>query len=228
MRWSLLGVLAVSAVSLGLTSGCRCSSASAQQPVEQPKVERTVVKPAAAPAPVARSGMITQRVYFPGGTENCGVLLVEKSIPAELAAGKTAEYQIKATNVSGLMLNNVVVTENVPANATVTGEGVNVKGAGPAALNFGDLKPGESKTVKLSMVGAAAGPITMCTTAAYVPTFCMTNNVTNPALKIAKTGPAEVLLCDPFQYTIVVSNPGVGVARGVKVTDTLPQGPDHC
>jgi uncharacterized repeat protein (TIGR01451 family) len=45
-----------------------------------------------------------------------------------------------------------------------------------------------------------------------------------PEVSITKTGPAEVLACDPITYKLVVRNSGDGAATGVKVVDTLPNG----
>lgn len=223
MRLKVIGLFAMGALSLAV-AGCHHHDKTEPAPIQKPAAEQPKAEQPKPAAVAQRSGMITQRAYFPTGEEGNSLLLVEKSIPAELSAGKAGAYEIKVTNISDLTLNDVSVKENVPAGATVTGTNVNVKGAGAADLAIGTLKPGESKTVQLQMTAAEAGNVTMCSTASFTPVFCMTNQVISPDLKVTAEGPAEALLCEPFKYTIVVSNPGVGMARGVKVTQALPQG----
>lgn len=221
---SLLGLAGLAGLSIA-TGGCQTNRAEAQAPTPAPAVVQPEPRKAEvrSTAPVTQDGRITQRVYFPSGDEAGAQLLVEKTIPAELAAGRAGDWSMTVTNVSELILNDVVISEQLPAGVKIGGEGVSADGA-RAAYRLGTLKPGDSRTLKLSMSAANPGAVTVCTTASYLPAFCMTNNVNNPQLKIATAGPAEVVVCDPFTYTITVSNPGVGVARGVKVQQALPQG----
>ena len=117
-KYSYLLLSAAIAATAFISAGCHTDPANAATPepqITQPEPTAAPAPKVAQPAPVAREGMITQRAFFPSGNEDCGQLLVEKTIPAEVAAGKPFEYTIKATNVSELILENVVVTEGAPA-----------------------------------------------------------------------------------------------------------------
>ena len=54
--------------------------------------------------------------------------------------------------------------------------------------------------------------------------LCAPTVVIAPKLVIEKTGPAEVLICEPITYKVVVRNTGDGPAENVKVSDELPAG----
>jgi len=52
----------------------------------------------------------------------------------------------------------------------------------------------------------------------------ITMTVVEPTLELAKTAPAEALLCEPIQVDFVVTNTGTGAAQNVQIVDTLPAG----
>ena len=52
----------------------------------------------------------------------------------------------------------------------------------------------------------------------------MTTRVTEPKLRLTKTAPTEVMACDPIPMTFVVTHPGSGTSRNVRIEDRLPQG----
>jgi len=54
--------------------------------------------------------------------------------------------------------------------------------------------------------------------------LCSPIQVVRPRLELTKTMPSQVLICDDIPVKMVVSNTGTGVARGVKVAETLPPG----
>jgi len=52
----------------------------------------------------------------------------------------------------------------------------------------------------------------------------MSTVAVQPELKLTKTLPAEVLICEPIQAIYVISNSGSGTARTIRIEDTLPAG----
>jgi uncharacterized repeat protein (TIGR01451 family) len=53
---------------------------------------------------------------------------------------------------------------------------------------------------------------------------CAVVQVIQPELKLTKTAPEEVLLCDPIQIRYLVTNSGTGYVPNVKIVETLPTG----
>lgn len=177
----------------------------------------------AQPAPRATSG---NGLAIPTGDKATSVLWLEKIYPAEVIAGQTFNYDIKVTNLTRQFVDNVTVYDTLPANfkiASATPQGQ----PGPNSSMvwaLGGLNGGESKLIHLTGSAAGVGQIASCASATFTTALCSTINVVQPALKLAKTAPAEVGFCDPIPVRLVVSNNGNAAAKNVKVTDTLPAG----
>jgi uncharacterized repeat protein (TIGR01451 family) len=177
------------------------------------------------PVVAAQPAMGASVAYYPTGVRNGSALMVEKMAPGELAAGQSAEYLIKVTNIAGCTIENVVINEALPQGFTMTGSNPQGSQAGSGmAFNLGSLAAGESKTIAIKGSFSKAGSYSSCATANYTIPVCMAVNVVSPALKLAKTAPAEVILCDNWPVKLVVSNDGTGTARNVVVRDPLPAG----
>ena len=96
--------------------------------------------------------------------------------------------------------------------------------AGEGTWSIDRLNPGESRTFRVDAVARGAGNHHFCVTADYTPYACVMTSVTQPELQITKTGPVEVLACEPIQYTIEITNTGIGAARNVVIREELPAG----
>lgn len=202
---------------------------------------------------------------YPTGVRETSVLLLEKTAPRQVRLGHPYSYELKVTNLTDLMLGEVVVTERLPPSmkSARAGEGApttrpadaQAATARPAAAKpdsealadaSGDvaptslqkpdpetpgqrypafeLGPRQSRTITINGTAAQQGIFGTCTAVSYSPSICSSLEVINPSLRLVKTGPGEVLLCEDIVYRYVVSNPGTGTARDVRIEETLPQG----
>lgn len=184
----------------------------------------------AAPAPAARPVMGSSAVvYYPTGHRENAALMVERMCPAEVTANAPFEYELKVTNVSPAALENVMLTETIPSNFSLTSSSPSATSTagGAATFNLGGLAPGESKSVKVMGTAGREGRIASCATVSYTLPICCAINVVSPALKITKEmGDADKIhsLCDTIPVKLVVTNTGSGMARNVVVRDPLPAG----
>jgi uncharacterized repeat protein (TIGR01451 family) len=89
---------------------------------------------------------------------------------------------------------------------------------------IGHLNPGETKTVHVEGTAEQLGMINYCMAVEFSPLACTTLEVINPQLSITTRGPEQALICDDIEYTYVVRNTGTGVARNVRVVESLPEG----
>ncbi|MBN2581520.1 MAG: DUF11 domain-containing protein, partial [Planctomycetes bacterium] len=146
--------------------------------------------------------------------------------PAEVLVGREFSYKLIVTNVTGQPLADVEVVSQSP-------EGFTLKGTEPAATVSGDtlvwkiarMEAGQSQTMTVTGSAAGTGAIKPCAHATCrLPQACTTIRAVQPKLELAKSGPAEVLICEPITYTVVVRNTGDGVATEVRVDDALPEG----
>ena len=225
----LAGLMAFAAL-----TGCTLNKASSSDggvsvikgstPAPAPVAEKPA--PATAKAAPAAPAMGSTTVYYPTGTSTGAVLRLDRMCPAEVTVGQPFDYEIKVTNVSPVALANVMVTETTASGFNMTSSTparTRMEG-GAGVYDLGTLAAGESKSLKISGSAASVGQFASCATASYVLPACCTVNVTAPALKITKTAPAEVNLCETIPVQIVVTNNGTGVAKNVMVRDTLAAG----
>jgi uncharacterized repeat protein (TIGR01451 family) len=140
--------------------------------------------------------------------------------------GEEFTIYLHVTNVTDLPLRDVVVTEKLPAAMELSHTDPQASISGDVATwKMDRLGPGQ--TAKLAICGKATGPgqLVGCTDVAYKPAWvCVALTAVQPDLAVTKTGPEQVILCDPIVYTLRVSNSGSGVAKDVVVTENLPEG----
>jgi len=183
----------------------------------------------AAPAPAAapsNDGRVWANMLLPTGVKEGSVLSIRRSSPREVALGQTYDSEITVTNTSSdLNLENVVLTDTTSSNykyASSVPAGTTT--AGKTAWNLGTLKPGETKTIKVTGSAAEVGSIKSCYEVTYDPIACLAVNVVQPKLSLTATAPAEVLQCDPIAVRYTVTNNGTGPAKNVVVSAPLAKG----
>lgn len=157
----------------------------------------------------------------------CGVVQLDKTMPKEVGLNKPFNYTIKVTNLTNATLNDIIVTEDLP-------EGFKYLSSNPGAqqdkddLLFWEIATlGPKSTTQISISGMATyiDALRYCTNVVTpVIPACATVQVIQPELKLTRTAPDEVLVCDPIQVRYVVTNSGTGYVPNVKILETLPTG----
>lgn len=144
-------------------------------------------------------------------------LAIEKSGPETAPLGNDVPYSIVVKNVGTAVAKGVVVTDKVPAGL-----------GGPREIPFtvGDLAPGASKTIPVTLKAAERGrhcnlAVATAANATSVQDDACTT-VVKPAVKIVKTGTPDQFVGRQATYKIVVSNTGDTVHENTIVTDTAP------
>ena len=203
-----------------LVTGCACMKA---EPAPQPVVAKPAPAPAPAPAPVvATAANHSIRTY---NCSCCGAIKIEKLMPEKVQLNQPFDYTIQVTNLTDMLLSDIVVKENLPA-------GFKYQRSTPAGKLDGNtltwmmasLGPKASEKIVVTGAASEVGWIETCANATYVIPACAKTQVVQPALALVKTAPERVTICDniPFQFT--VTNKGTGTATNVKLTDTLADG----
>jgi len=163
--------------------------------------------------------------------ETCTVILVpalkvEHTGSKEQILGRNADYEIVVLNTGDTVLNNVVISDAVPAETAIVAAPGAILGANRATWTVTELKPGDKITQSVKLTSKVAG------------THC--NNVTasvgnlNDSAKACTVwkGIAAVALevvdnPDPIQvgentlYTIRVTNQGFADIHNVKLVATF-------
>ena len=183
---------------------------------------------------------------------NCADVSVEK-VPtggnSTISAGDPIGFTITVRNTGDGVATDVTLTDTLPAgidwtiNPAVTGCAIDKTTPGVQVLecDLGDLA--SDATITINVVGATdpedCGTITNTVTIdgtnlpaapregddPYEASATVTVNC--PDLDIIKTAEATTVSAgDPITFTITVTNSGLGIARNVNLTDTLPAGID--
>lgn len=203
---------------LGLT-GCACMAK--EKPAATPAPVKVAAKPAPAPAPVTACNSAS-RMY---GELNCGALKVEKLMPATVAVGQPFDYTILVTNLTDMVLADIVIKDTLPANFAF-------KSANPATepkdnelmWKMDSLDAKAQQKIVVTGIAKEVGWVETCANATYILPACAKTQVVQPALAIAKTATPEVVICDQIALKYTVSNKGSGIAKNVVISDTLPDG----
>ena len=221
--WKHVLTAAVSLTAVLWFTGCACMEATPQKTYSAPSPE-----PVQSGCPVVmRDGEnLVVRQAFPTGNEETSVILLEKSAPAEVNAGQTFDFTVTARNLTDCRLDQVVVTDQMPEGFSLKRSSPQAQSAGGNTVkwNLGSIAGGQSKTVNAQGTVSSRGEYEQCLTVSYVENVCMTISAVEPALKLEKYAPSEVMICDPIPVRVVVTNTGTGNAENVTITDTLPAG----
>ena len=186
-------------------------------------------KPAPAPKPTpvkpatSACGPSSARMEYP--CDGCGIVKIEKMMPGEVQLNAPFDYTVMATNVTDTDVVDIVVVEHLPANFKFVKTSTPVKQDGNKLMwTIGKLASDETARLVVTGMATNTNCLTHCSTVTYVVPTCANVAVVEPKLKLVKTAPAEVLLCDPIPVRFVVTNTGTGAAQNVTISDTLPVG----
>lgn len=164
---------------------------------------------------------------FPTGDVNSSVILLDQAVPSQSQVGQLLEFTINLTNLTNSKVKDVEVFETLPSGFDVTSSDPMMRGdGGRVSWLVSDLGPRETKTIRVSGTPRDTGDLVFCCTGVEykLPPICKITTVVQPALRLEKHAPAEVMLCDTFRVCVMVTNTGSGVARNVQLRDSLPSG----
>lgn len=155
-------------------------------------------------------------------------IAIRKTAPATAIVGQTFQYGIAVSNPSKTDARNVVVTDVLP-------EGIAYVASTPAAKvdgqsltwALGALGAGQQQSVAVTVKGTKTGTFTNCAEVkaddGLSGKSCADNRITRAAIALEKTGPAEVILCDPITYVVTVRNTGDAPATNVRIVDSMSE-----
>jgi len=174
----------------------------------------------------ASSGMVRGEQAYPTGNQSTSILLIQHIGPAEMRVNVPFTYEVHIRNLTEATLKDLAVTEKLPSDFTVNSIDPTPASTdeGMAKWAMAQLGPRAAQVIKINGVPTRVGEIPCCTSVAFQTQICSSTKIVEPALKLTKTAPAEVIICDPIPVRLVVSNTGTGPMQDVKVSDTLPQG----
>ena len=92
---------------------------------------------------------------------------------------------------------------------------------------FTTLAPGEEQVIEIHMIPLERGDLATSANVRFTGTTSTKFTVSEPLLQVALKGPEKVMVGEPASHTVVVTNPGTGVATNVQVEAIIPKGLEH-
>lgn len=169
------------------------------------------------------------------------VTAVKSASVSDVAVGETFTYTVVTTNGGIQPINNVILTDSLPAGTifvpgSVTVRGTVVASANPnSGISVGTLTAGSSATVTFQVTvqslpasGSLLNRASVSYSSGAFTGISNSNSVTTPVyqpiIAINKSASqTNATLGDQLAYTLVVTNSG-NIAAQVTVTDTIPAG----
>jgi uncharacterized repeat protein (TIGR01451 family) len=215
-------------------------------------VEINIITPTLLTGTIASNAIVSSETSDTDTTNNVASLLTEVTAPAlpDLAITRTDtsgvvnlkdpySYNLTVTNNGSSAATGVVLTENLPSGVNYISTNTTVPltvANDVVTANLGNLNPGESKTVNLTVSSFIAGNLISTT---QVTSNEADSNPLNNLIVSRKTidsiTPASAdleltqtvdnpnpNLGDVVNFTLTLTNKGLGIASSIKVKDILP------
>ncbi len=180
-----------------------------------------------SPAPRATPGAVAANErYFPTGELTTSAILLRQSTPGEVRVGQEYDGSIEVKNLTDVELQNIVVNlDNLSNVQFISSSPEWTRKNGEVRWDLPVLPASGTEVIRFRAKAMAAGSASNCLSVTYANRLCATTSVVEPQLQLAKSATPEVCgTCADITLTYAVRNSGTGVARGVVVKDTLPEG----
>ena len=184
------------------------------------------IRPASFTANV-NSAVRLSLAKIPSGPQSPTVTL-KWTKTGELNVGQKCQCQLIVTNSGTVVANDVIVEASLPATVRVTKAVPAPDETNDTAIwKLGSLKPGETKTIALTLIPSRRGGLQAKASVRFTGLAASQFVVKEPMLKIVISGPLKALVGDTASQFITVSNPGTGVAKNVTIEAIIPVGLEH-
>jgi uncharacterized repeat protein (TIGR01451 family) len=156
-------------------------------------------------------------------------LTIQKFAPKEVQVGKTATFQVIVRNTGSIPASQVEICDQVPRGAKLVGTVPQAtRGTrGDLTWKLGTIRPGEEVKVEMQVMPTNEGEIGSVATVHFGADASARSVVTRPQLVVESSAPAKVMIGEQVTLSIVISNPGTGIATGVVLQEKIPAGLQH-
>lgn len=147
-------------------------------------------------------------------------LAITKTGPPAAIVGQPVTFQITVSNPGGGPATNVVITDAFDVGF------LHETGSAPVQMPIGNLNPGESRVVPITLqarqVGRLRNQVTATAAGGLTAVAEAFVDVAQPAIAIKKTGPRIAYVGAPVEFEVAVQNTGPIPCTNVVLRDVLP------
>ncbi|MFK7779056.1 MAG: hypothetical protein QM501_13205 [Gimesia sp.] len=147
---------------------------------------------------------------------------------SEINVGQECKFELEIKNESKQSAKDVHVEAFFPVSVRLT-DAVPTPSSSRDHLEwkFDELKAGETKTIKISLIPSQRGAISAIANVRYTNSLSESFMVAEPLLQVAVQGPTNVMIGEPASQSVTISNPGTGTLHNVVLEAEIPKGLEH-
>jgi len=192
-----------------------------------------VIRPPQPAGPAARQLLVGTGTT--SATWSAPGLAVYHTGPAAAGVGTTIRLRTQVSNPGDLPVQDVVLTEEVPAGLTYLGSNPPAEvAAEKLQWRLGQLGPGEVRSVEINYRAAREGSVTSCAEATAAgglnASHCTTINVSSappPVVQLSVSGPQRAAVGSRVQFEMAVTNRGTVPTGVLLIKDHFDPGLQH-
>ncbi len=195
------------------------SGETAKPAAPEPKFAESASRPIANIAP-------DQTMRGEGGMSSTEpAIRMEWSGPSAVKVGVPVEYALIVRNIATIPVQKVIVQVRVPVGATVLGSEPKAEGAENVLVwELGNMFAKQERRLTLKLVSTQRGDLPCQAWVTFTGSSVMKMRVREPKLAVKVVAPERVVLGDPTNVIVTVSNPGDHASERVKVVANLGEG----
>lgn len=152
-------------------------------------------------------------------------LLIERIVPKTVRPNKEYSYELKVTNRSHYRLDEIILTEKLPANFTLTTVMPQPKMRGKVLMwNFGFMAPGQKEIITITGKATKTGKVIHRGNADLIFRLGQMNaimEVVNPSLLFTLEAPKEAIVTEKFPVKMTFRNNGTATVLDAELEHTL-------
>jgi len=147
-----------------------------------------------------------------------GEFNVGQECDLELLVQNTSKAIVRSVMAEAVLPEGLEILEAVPAP---------VQGSDTPTWTFGELGPGETRSVALKAIPRRRGDVRLEAFVRFTGYSASEFSVQEPLIEVSVVGPEQVEVGQQVAYVVRVTNPGTGVASNVIIQAAIPEGLEH-
>ena len=146
----------------------------------------------------------------------------------EFNVGQECDIDLVVQNTSKSSVRSVMTEASIPAGLElVEAKPPAMEGSEAPTWTFGELKPGETRTVALKVIPRQRGDVRLDAFVRMTGFSSSEFSVQEPLISVEVSGPETVEVGQQAGYVVKVTNPGTGLANNVVIQAAIPEGLEH-
>lgn len=146
----------------------------------------------------------------------------------EFNVGQECDIDLVVQNTSKSAVRSVMTEANIPDGLElVEAKPPAMEGSETPTWTFGELKPGETRTVAMKVIPRQRGDVRLDAFVRMTGFSSSEFSVQEPLISVEVSGPETVEVGQQAGYVVKVSNPGTGLANNVVIQAAIPEGLEH-